>query len=147
MASLFTHPQEHQLYDDWDRLQRQMEQLFGPAPRSTLRGGRAGNFPPLNIGADADEVHVCLFAPGMSAESFEVSLQQNTLVVSGTRAASEQQGGTWYLRERFSGDFRRVVSLPEDIDGDKVAASYRDGVLHIRIARRSALRPRRIEIG
>ena len=53
---------------------------------------------------------------------------------------------TWYLRERFEGDFRRVVTLPEDVDPDQVMASYRDGVLHLAIKRRAAVRPRQISV-
>jgi HSP20 family protein len=50
------------------------------------------------------------------------------------------------MDERFSGRFRRVVNLPEDIDPNAVSADYRDGVLHVSIARRAAAQPRRIEV-
>ena len=56
------------------------------------------------------------------------------------RATSEES------RERFSGRFRRVVSLPDDIDPNAVNARYRDGVLHVSVSRRETSQPRRIDI-
>jgi len=60
-----------------------------------------------------------------------------------SRAEKSKSG---YRRERFSGGFRRVITLPEDVDPDKVRASYRDGVLHVMIDRREEVKPRRIEV-
>ena len=51
-----------------------------------------------------------------------------------------------YSRERPEGEFRRVVSLPDDADPDRVKATYRNGVLQISIQKREASRPRRIEV-
>jgi HSP20 family protein len=51
-----------------------------------------------------------------------------------------------HINERFAGRFRRVVSLPEDIDPNAVTADYRDGVLHVSIKRRESTQPRRIPI-
>jgi HSP20 family protein len=52
----------------------------------------------------------------------------------------------YYRRERFDGDFRRVVSLPDDVDPDRVDAKYRDGVLQITVQRREIARPRQITV-
>ena len=52
-----------------------------------------------------------------------------------------------YAQERFAGNFRRVVSLPDDADPAKVDASYRDGILRVTVARRESSKPRRIEVG
>jgi HSP20 family protein len=51
-----------------------------------------------------------------------------------------------YRHERFSGRFKRVITLPEDIDPDKVSAAYQDGVLHIVVQRKEELQPRKIEV-
>jgi len=51
-----------------------------------------------------------------------------------------------HINERFAGRFRRAVSLPEDVDPDAVTANYRDGVLHISVARRAEAMPRRIAV-
>jgi len=59
---------------------------------------------------------------------------------------SQDSNATYYRNERFEGEFRRSIALPEDIDPDKVEASYRDGIVEIRVQRREASRPRQIEI-
>ena len=53
---------------------------------------------------------------------------------------------TLHSQERFSGRFRRVVSLPDDIDPNGVSAAYRDGVLRVSVKRREAAQPRRITV-
>lgn len=137
---------ERSLFDEFDRLQREMDQLFGSWPRGAIRGGRAGAFPPINIGATDDAVHVYVYAPGFDASRFDVTIQQNVLSIGGSRAPEPREKRTWYLRERFEGDFRRAVTLPEDVDPERVEASYRNGILHLVIKRRAAVRPRQIPI-
>ena len=51
-----------------------------------------------------------------------------------------------YAQERFSGKFKRVITLPDDVDVSQVKASYKEGVLHISIQRRAEAQPKRIEI-
>ena len=51
-----------------------------------------------------------------------------------------------HINERFSGRFRRVISLSEDIDPNGVSATYRDGILHITVAKRESSRPRQITV-
>ena len=51
-----------------------------------------------------------------------------------------------HINERFTGRFRRVVSLAEDLDPNRVTANYRDGVLCISIKRRESAQPRRISV-
>ena len=61
-------------------------------------------------------------------------------------AAAERREDHLHLNERFAGRFRRVVSLPDDIDPAAVTADYRDGVLHVSVKRRESAQPRRIEV-
>ena len=146
MFSYLGNNRERGLFEDFDSLQREIEQLFGGGSGNGIRSGRAGAYPPLNVGVTAEEVHVYVFAPGLTAADFAVTLQKNLLTVAGARKIDTPEDSTWYLRERFEGDFRRVVTLPEDVDPDQVAANYRDGVLHLAIKRRAAVRPRQISI-
>jgi HSP20 family protein len=84
----------------------------------------------------------------MDPAGVEVSIDRGVLTISGERKprASGDEKTTVHMDERFSGRFRRVVNLPEDIDPTAVNADYRDGVLHVSIARRAAAQPRRIEV-
>jgi HSP20 family protein len=113
---------------------------------TSIRAMEYGTYPPLNVGSSQDSVDVYLFAAGIDPKSLDVALQQNLLTISGERKAEEPEGATYYRRERFRGNFQRVLTLPEDVDPDKVDASYRDGVLHVRIGRREEVKPRRIEV-
>jgi HSP20 family protein len=56
------------------------------------------------------------------------------------------ENADYYRRERFNGDFRRVIGLPDDLDPERVDAKYRDGVLQITIQRRESARPRQITV-
>ena len=146
MFSLFGNQSERGLFDEFDRLQSEMERLFGGWPASGIRGGKAGAYPPINIGATPEDVHVFVYASGLSPADFAVTLQQNVLTITGVRKLPAPTDGTWYLRERFDGDFRRVVSLPEDVDPNRIEARCKDGILHIRISRRATASPRRVTI-
>jgi HSP20 family protein len=135
------------LFDDLRRMQREMEEVF--APRGWPAGIRSvarGTYPPINVGSTAQAVDVYLFAAGLDTASLDISLQQNLLTVAGERKVEVPEGVEHYRRERFSGPFRRVISLPEDVDPDKVEARYREGILHIAIQRREASRPRQIQV-
>lgn len=134
------------LFDDLRRLQETMEELTAigaarPAIRATVRGA----YPPLNVGSTAEHVDVYVFAAGLDTDKIEVTLQQNVLTLSGVREAAEE-GVTYYRRERFDGEFRRAITLPEDVDAERVEATYRDGILHVRVARREVVGPRKIVV-
>jgi len=134
------------LFEEFDRLQNDLDTLFGGGARASIRGEHAGSYPAVNVGATPEEVHVYVFAPGVAPADFELNIQQNVLTIAGRRAPPADANGTGFLRERFAGSFRRVLTLPEDIDPERTEASCRDGVLHLRIGRRAASRPRQIAI-
>ncbi len=138
---------EGSLFDQFRRIEQQMDELFGGG--GVLPGIRSvapGTFPPVNVGATPDKVDVYLFCPGIDTQKLDVSIQQNMLSISGERKAANAENTKFYRRERFNGEFRRVVTLPNDIDPDRVEAKYADGVLQIEVQRREASKPRQIEI-
>lgn len=132
------------LFAEMDRLQREMEQAFdlGPSIRGLTRG-----FPALNVGGTPHSVEVYAFAPGLDPASIEVQLEKSTLTIAGERKAKEvPEKAAVHIDERFAGRFRRVVSLPDDIDSNTIEARYRDGVLHVHLQRKEEAQPRRISI-
>ena len=134
-------------FDEFRRLEQEMRDVFegGPWPVSIRQGQRRG-YPPFNVGITAEQVDVYMFAAGLNPESLDVTLHQNLLTIKGQRNTERREGGQYHSRERYSGEFSRAVSLPDDVDADKIDAVYRDGVLRIRIARKAAVRPRKIEV-
>jgi HSP20 family protein len=145
--SLFTSFGPDSLFDEFRRLENQMDQLFGSSPwPAGLRAVQRGTFPPLNVGATPERVDVYLFAANLDPKSLDLSIQQNLLAVSGSRKVEVNENADYYRRERFDGDFRRVITLPDDVDPERVEAKYRDGILQITIQRRESARPRQITV-
>ena len=135
------------LFDEYRRLENQMDRLFSYSPwPAGIRSVQRGTFPPLNVGATPERVDVYLFAANLDPKSLDVSLQQNLLVVSGSRKVDVNENAEYYRRERFDGDFRRVISLADDVDPERVQAKYRDGVVQITVQRRESARPRQITV-
>ena len=135
------------LFDEFRRLESEMDQLSGRTSwPAGIRAVRRGTFPPINVGSTPERVDVYLFAPGLDPKGLDLSIQQNLLAVSGSRAVEAREGADYYRRERYDGEFRRVITLPDDVDPDRVEAKYRDGVLQITVQRREAARPRQITV-
>jgi HSP20 family protein len=135
------------IFADLARLQRELQQSFDAGP--SIRGiGRSG-FPALNVGGTPQAVELFAFAPGLDPAKIEVNLERGVLTISGERAADlpeRDEKATVHINERFAGRFRRVVSLPDDVDTNDVSADYQDGVLHISLKRRESAQPRRIAV-
>ena len=132
------------LYAELDQLQRAAQQAFDLGPN--VRGAGSG-YPALNVGKTPTSVEIYVFAPGMSAADFEVRLEKGTLSVAGERKVPDlPEKSTLQIDQRFAGKFRRAIALPDDADGNNIAAKYRDGVLHISVPRTAAAQPRRITI-
>jgi len=138
---------EDPMFDQFRRLSEEMDELFGDwRAASGIRSLPRGTFPAVNVGTSADKLEVYVFAPGVDPKQVDISLQQNLLTISGERTVAPQENSDYYRHERFGGAFRRVITLPEDVDVDHVEARYRDGVLQISVPRRAPASPRQIQI-
>ena len=135
------------VFAEIDRMQREFQQALDMGP--SIRGFARGSFPALNVGSTARSVELYAFVPGLDPASIDVQLEHGVLTIAGERGdqlVSSEPQATVQINERFAGRFRRVLSLPDDIDPDSVSAQYRDGVLHVSIARRSGSQTRRISV-
>jgi HSP20 family protein len=135
------------VFAELDRLQREMQQAFEVSP--SIRGLGRGGFPALNVGGTPQSVEIYAFAPGLDPATVDVHLERGVLSLSGERKSTltaPTEKIIAHINERFAGRFRRVISLPDDIDPNAVTARYRDGVLHISVKRRESAQPRRISI-
>jgi len=132
------------LFAELDRLQRAMQQSYDGSPN--IRGLTSG-YPALNVGSSPQSLEVYAFAPGLDPAAMDVQIDKGVLTIAGERKPDPvPEKAAVHIDERFAGRFRRVVNLPDDVDPGQVEAKYRDGVLHIRIARRADAQPRRIII-
>ena len=76
-------------------------------------------------------------------------MDKGLLVIAGERKTPAESAGareSVYANERFLGSFRRVVNLPEDADPTQVEATLKEGVLHVRVAKRESSKPRQIVV-
>ena len=135
------------LFEQFRRLEEEMDELYGrrrfPAG---IRSVARGTYPPINVGATPEQVDVYLFAAGLDPKTLDMSIQQHLLTIAGERKSPPQEDADYYRRERFDGAFRRLITLPDDVDPDQIEAHYRDGVLQIHIKRSEASRKRQIEV-
>lgn len=140
------------LFPELARLQQQLEEFLQPAGSAGIRSLAYGAFPAVNVGSTPDTVEVIAFVPGIDPKEIETTVERGLLSLSGERRSDSSQGqqgasqANTYAQERFTGKFRRVISLPEDADPAKVEAKFRDGVLHVTVAKRESSKPRQISV-
>ena len=136
------------IFSELDRLQRFANQAFEISP--SIRGVLNNRFPAINVGTSPQEVEIQCFAPGIDPAKLEVKLEKGVLSIVGERKDDIRSDAgaraNIHIGERFAGRFHRVVTLPDDVDGNSVTATYRDGVVRIKASRREAAQPRRITI-
>ena len=137
-------------FGDFDRLRRELDDLFGLADMPTsIRSAAPGAFPALNVGRTPNSVEIYAFAPGIDPAQVEVTIDRGVMTIAGERPSSLPDNGgkaNVYGNERFAGRFRRAITLPDDVDPAKTEARYRDGVLHISVGRRESAQPKRISV-
>ena len=119
------------------------QDLLDSAFESSNRG--ATRVPPLDIHVNADAVTLHLELGGMKKEDFDISLEEDTLTVSGQR--NLEAAGENSSTELFRGAFNRSITLPCPVQAGKVKASYQDGILCITLPKVEEVKPRKITVG
>jgi HSP20 family protein len=123
-----------------DRLNRMFSDLYN---ESTSRAW----VPPVDIyEADNRELVIKAELPDMKREQISVTLENTVLTVKGERAESEVSQGRFRRVERRSGTFSRSFTLPNTADPSGITASYKDGVLTVRIPQREEAKPKQIAV-
>ena len=140
----FSNPMWNQL----DHLQREMNRLFerwgGEGNRATTTGGE---YPALNVWEEADHVTVEAELPGVAQDKLEIYVTGgNQLRIKGERQPSVPDKGVWHRQERGHGSFVRVLTLPFEVNRDKVEARLENGVLEVKLAKHEAAKPRKITV-
>jgi HSP20 family protein len=85
--------------------------------------------------------------PGMKQEEIVVSVEENVLTVKGERKRENQANEEGYSRvERFHGSFERHFTFPGTVDMERIQATYRDGILEIRLPKKEEAKPKTVKI-
>jgi len=102
--------------------------------------------PSIDLYEERDNFIVKAEVPGMKREEIDISLHEGALTITGERKVEEKRKGTNFRTERFFGRFQRTVTLPKAVDGDKVKANYKDGVLTITLPKSEQAKPKQIDV-
>ena len=104
-------------------------------------------FPAVNVWVNGEAAVISTEIPGIDREAIDVSVSGNTVTLRGTRPAGEKKEGESYHRhELWSGDFKKTIQLPFNIDSGKVQATYKNGLLHVTLPQLESDKPRKIAI-
>jgi len=129
------------------RLQSEMNRLFEDffVDMPTLRPFGAG-FPGMNLWEDNDAAYIEAELPGVSLEALEVLVMGNEVTINGERKIPEQKEAAYHRRERSHGRFTRTLTLPWEIDADKVEAKLQDGVLTLKLPKSETAKPKKVQV-
>jgi HSP20 family protein len=120
-------------------LQDELDRLFD--------GSSQGWGPTLDVHEDKEGYTIQVELPGMKREEIEVTLQDDSLVISGERKSETlKEETTVHRQERYFGKFSRALTFPTAVAGDKVKAAYKDGVLTISLPKADEAKPKQITV-
>jgi HSP20 family protein len=118
------------------------EQLLGVPSGSA----RAPRFMPIDVYRSGDHYVLHADLPGVDPGSVDVGVDNGTLSIRAQRSERTEEGVQWVASERFTGTYLRQVALGEDVDTDRISATYANGVLTLTLPVAERAKPRRIEI-
>lgn len=135
-------------FAEMDRLRRQMDRIAGAFfGDQESRLMPSGVFPAINLTEGKDNYYVRAELPGIKPQDVDIQATGRNLSISGERRIpSEGENARYHRREREAGKFSRVVSLPDEINADKIDAQLLNGILSVTIAKAEAVKPKQITV-
>jgi HSP20 family protein len=139
------------------RLQRDLNHFFGgtgwddwkfPFSRMAFLPGRSARaYPLLNIEETDDSYIIEALAPGADPEKLNLSIVRDQLTISGAKPGLDSvKAEAWHRNERAAGSFVRTVTLPGEVDAEKVEAHYKNGLLTVTLRKAEGAKPKQITI-
>jgi len=136
----------------WERdMERMMEDFFGRRPRWPERWFGNSELeitaPAVDLFEEKDEIVVKAELPGMDKENIEVNLIDHHLTIKGEKKKEEEvKEENYYRAERSYGSFLRTLELPKDVHADKVKASFKNGILEVRLPKTEEAKAKEIKV-
>ncbi len=108
----------------------------------------ARTYPLLNVGEDKDNLYVEALAPGLDPDSIEISVLRDTLRIAGQKAPlnPDIKPEAFHRSERGAGKFVRTLTLPVEVDSEKVSAQYKNGLLLLTLPKHERAKPKQITV-
>lgn len=126
---------------------RELDRLFdGFLRRDPLFSGGVQAYPALNLWEDADKIYAEAEVPGLSLDDLDLSITGNELTIRGRRVPVREENVVYHRRERGTGEFSRFVTLPVDVDANRVEAALNHGVLTIVMPKAEQAKARKIQV-
>jgi HSP20 family protein len=132
-------------YDALLSLQRELEaRLSSEWLQDRTTSG--GPFPPINLFQQGYDILVIVELPGIDKSDLEIQAKDNTIRISGKKSLQYPDRVSVHRRERMFGEFDRTLTVPVNLDPDRVKAEYRDGILALFLPRAETDKPRTVKI-
>jgi HSP20 family protein len=138
---------ERDLFANFERMRREMDELFGDVfERTGLSRRRTGFSPAVDVAYVSDPPRAIVTAElaGVDLEGLELEVQGRTLILAGNRRSERPQEGDVYQQVEIErGPFRRTVELGADVEAERASARYEDGMLRVELPLAAARSQRR----
>jgi HSP20 family protein len=138
---------ERDLFANFERMRREMDELFGDVfERTGLSRRRTGFSPAVDVAYVSDPPRAIVTAElaGVDLEGLELEVQGRTLILAGNRRGERPQEGDVYQQVEIErGPFRRTVELGADVEAERASARYEDGMLRVELPLAAARSQRR----
>jgi len=127
-------------FDPFREFDRVTEQLLG----SQMGTRRTPRFLPMDLFRTDD--HYMLYAdlPGVDPGSIDIQVEGDVLTIRAQRTLHDDDGAQWISSERFGGAYLRRLALGEQVDAERIGATYENGVLAISIPLAQRTQPRKV---
>jgi len=127
---------ERDLFANFERMRREMDELFGDAlQRGGLSRRRGGSWPAVDVAYASDPPRAIVTAElaGVEVDTLALHIEGRRLVLAGRRGAAAAEGEVYQQVEIERGPFRSVIELGAEVQGDEASARYEDGMLRVEL--------------
>lgn len=133
-------------WSDLDEVANRLNRVFTARDFGDVEG--ATWVPAVNVEETPEELLLTAELPGLRREDVELEIENNVLTIRGRKEETREEKGErrYHVWERRAGSFQRSFSLPRTVDGDKIAATFENGVLHVRMPKAPEAKGKKIEI-
>lgn len=130
-----------------ESMERMLEELWPWRPQRRLRAMPALWEPPVDLLETDGEVVFRAELPGLDPKNLEVRITDDVLSLRGqVRGEEEERNANYYRRELRYGTFQRMVRLPTSVDADNARATYRNGILEVRMPKAARVMGKQVKV-
>jgi HSP20 family protein len=140
MAVSFADP-----FDALVRLQRALDQRLDSDWLEDVTTG-TGAFPPINVFQQGTDFAAIIEMPGVRKEELRLEARGSTIRISGKKSVEYGENASMHRRERVAGSFDRTITLPLQVDANRISAEFRNGMLVLTLPRAESDKPKSIKV-